>query len=580
MKKASFLTLAVAFLLASAGVVSAQSDSPSKTTSRQGGGFTDGGLLGQYFANPDWKGEPAFQRRDVRLRFDWGMDNAVGGSKGPAYQAIPKTGFSVKWSGSIIPRFTEQYVFRAGAGDRFTLRIRESGGQWTDLIDLKTAGVGNASPYAMTAGKTYDVEVLYSNSKRPAFCWLEWSSPSTPEEVIDPLAGSAINASSWTHYIFADYAIQGRWIDPTTVDNDGWPTSDASMLIGEMGETYQGTYLIQFEGQGGVFSSAAGSVFESGANSFPVQTPAGTGYDPKTNLTTLKLRVTQQDGHWYLRFKETRRHAQDTLGTGFRLLRVMRPLVADSLESHALGEVVYRPIKEAFAPYTVIRWLEVANVQCEAKWEERTDPAYFGLRRTYADQGTGGECWERLVMLANECGKDLYLCLPVRASDDYVRKLALLLRNGSDGKNPYEKPVANPAYPPLNSNLRVYVEFGNEIWNWGFASTQDARKMAEEAIKSNAPEAAIFNFDGKGNYRTWHAMRTAQVSDVFRSVFGDGAMGDRVRVLLEYQYDNAQETATQSLRFLDGYYNKGTADGERRRNLPQRLRGCERRRFT
>ena len=35
-----------------------------------GGGFTGGGLLGEYFANPDLAGDPAFTRRDVRVDFD------------------------------------------------------------------------------------------------------------------------------------------------------------------------------------------------------------------------------------------------------------------------------------------------------------------------------------------------------------------------------------------------------------------------------------------------------------------------------------------------------------------------------
>ena len=35
--------------------------------------------------------------------------------------------------------------------------------------------------------------------------------------------------------------------------------------------------------------------------------------------------------------------------------------------------------------------------------------------------------------------------------------------------------------------------------------------------------------------------------------------GSRYRTLLEYQYANAQETATISFRFLDAYYNNGPA---------------------
>ena len=77
--------------------------------------------------------------------------------------------------------------------------------------------------------------------------------------------------------------------------------------------------------------------------------------------------------------------------------------------------------------------------------------------------------WEDEVMLANETGKDLYITLPVGATTEYIRNLANLIRYGSDGVDPYTAPVADPVYPGLNPNLRVYVEWGNEFWNWAFS---------------------------------------------------------------------------------------------------------------
>ena len=45
-----------------------------------GGGWSSGGVVGDYFANPDLAGLPAFTRREVRLRFDWGPGRPVEGS--------------------------------------------------------------------------------------------------------------------------------------------------------------------------------------------------------------------------------------------------------------------------------------------------------------------------------------------------------------------------------------------------------------------------------------------------------------------------------------------------------------------
>src|SRR5262249_55331663 len=81
-------------------------------------------------------------------------------------------------------------------------------------------------------------------------------------------------------------------------------------------------------------------------------------------------------------------------------------------------------------------------------------------------------------------------------------------------------------------------------------------------------EAQIVNYDrtappGQGDrlWLRWHALQTKRISDVFRKVFGDAAMGERVRILYEYQYDNEQSTAADGLAFLDRYFNN--ADGEK-----------------
>jgi hypothetical protein len=57
----------------------------------------------------------------------------------------------------------------------------------------------------------------------------------------------------------------------------------------------------------------------------------------------------------------------------------------------------------------------------------------------------------------------------------------------------------------------------------------------------------------------WHILRAARCSDIFRGVFGDAAMGSRVRVIYEYQYDNLNGTASFALPFIDNYFNN--ADG-------------------
>jgi hypothetical protein len=167
-----------------------------------------------------------------------------------------------------------------------------------------------------------------------------------------------------------------------------------------------------------------------------------------------------------------------------------------------------------------------------------------------------------MVMLANETGRDLYITIPIGANDRYLEKLALLMRYGSDGREPYQGPTADPIYPPLNPNLRLYVEMDNEIWNWAFETTDHAQRLTKAEHDRGSAIWKAIDYDGRAGgpdgmqaVRRWHAVRTVQVSNTFQRVWGDDAIGSRVRALIEYQYDNYQDTALSSLDFIDGYFN-------------------------
>src|SRR5262249_38992720 len=100
----------------------------------------------------------------------------------------------------------------------------------------------------------------------------------------------------------------------------------------------------------------------------------------------------------------------------------------------------------------------------------------------------------------------------------------------------------------------------NEFWNWAFSQGGWAADEGRAAVLSKTPEGEIVNFDGKrpdGDFRRWAALKTVEASNTFRDVWGDAAMGNRIRMLLEYQYNNQQETASETLPFIDRYFNNG-----------------------
>src|SRR3954452_5687670 len=75
-----------------------------------GGGSAAAGFLGEYFDNPGLRGTPSFTRGDVRIDFDWGGISGPGGSRSGDHAAVDPTGFSVRWTGQVVPQFSETYT--------------------------------------------------------------------------------------------------------------------------------------------------------------------------------------------------------------------------------------------------------------------------------------------------------------------------------------------------------------------------------------------------------------------------------------------------------------------------------------
>jgi|GEM_PF-1036768 len=568
----------------------------------QGGGFTLGGPNGRYFSNADLSGNPDFLRRDVRL--DFGLTSLPPGGAGhfgdKAFQSVPATNFSVEWSGQIIPRFSETYTFSVNARGIFKLRLRKSGTMdWGMVIDQPGYnGSVTTGTYLMTAGTTYDLEATFQHGDGPWNAQLHWSSPSTPEEVIDPLVESGINNPDWTAG-FANIVKGARnsWEGADgktapTLDSNGWPLGDCAYVFQEslnqgqdIDPLMRGNISFSFTGKATV--SVRGNVK---SKSLTYQ------YDSANNLTTGSFIGTNNGWNaTYIFFTNTRRNASSN--AGIANLKLMRPTAPDSTNSYDPSALFTQPMLNAMSHFSVIRHQYVANQQRD--WNERTRPDYFNQsggttsspRYEIGDASNNGLSWELKVLFANESGRDLMISIPTVASgrttndvDSYIWKLANLLRYGSDGNEPYTTPVSDPVYPPLNSNLRVYLELENELWNWGgvfWTDWANINALVVSDLKSNNNDFQAINFDNlpltqnaNGDYNsinTWRfrkiLLRLYQISDIFRGVWGDENMMTRIRPLYEWQYANANDTARLALVFGDQYFNNG--DGQSHVANPQ-----------
>ncbi|NLF38069.1 hypothetical protein GX586_01400, partial [bacterium] len=457
------------------------------------------------------------------------------------------------------------YTFRAIADDAFTLEVKPTNSAaWTTVLSSPAANTnGITGTLALTAGVPHDIRISYVQNGGNACAILLWSSPSTPEEVIDPVTFHGLNAASYVKICFADITKVARWTSGGSFDENGWPGRDAGIFIAEGMDFASGTYRFQFNGKARVVTDNS-TTFTVDGSQYVNTLPSGIGYDPASNVTSALMRRNSSSSST-VRFFDSSRDGSTVTNTGVTNVRFMRPLVPGTDVPHEADAVSYAPFRNAMSVYTCLRWLEVANVQpAYGNWASRTKPAHMKFS-TSVNSTNAGECWEYLIMLANEAGKDLYITTPVQADNEYFTKLALLCKYGSDGNEPYSSYQSNPSYPPLNPNLRLYLEVGNEIWNWGFGSTQYAQDQSYWEAQNNTPDGVMISYDGykgKGIYlvRRWLAVRTVRASDAFRAVFGDAAMHRRIRPLLEYQYDNAQETARRTFQIMEEYFNNGAGN--------------------
>lgn len=141
-----------------------------------------------------------------------------------------ETIFSIRWTGTLIPKYSEEYVFRVYSdGARITI----DGKILVDTMSSKQQNPfwSKAGKLKLIAGKEYDIKVEYQHSLGLAALKLVWSSPSIPEETIDPLVDMGINVTDWTT-CFTDIVKGARnnWED-AKMDKDGWPTNDGSYVF-------------------------------------------------------------------------------------------------------------------------------------------------------------------------------------------------------------------------------------------------------------------------------------------------------------------------------------------------------------
>ncbi len=367
-----------------------------------------------------------------------------------------------------------------------------------------------------------------------------------------PYMGIGINALTYYDgaYAMADAVRESQfrsmsWGEDVGADATGAPSQDFILIMSSL-LMKDGTYHLVFKGQADL--SVAGIPADGSGNRPYISNQQ---YDAATNTTTADViySTTVRDNTWIV-FSNTRRTAASTSSDGVTEVHLWRPGYATD------GSVVFTTeFLTAMKKFHLIRGMDFvsANSNPSVAWSERTTMDHLGMVDSH------GQPWELMVLLANATNKDIWLNVPVKANDDYIKKLAQLLRYGSDGQNPYTSVQANPVYPPLKAGLRVYVEYGNELWNsgpgfYGFGWALDFANANRTTTRHPINYDGVVTDDMYLALRRWIAYRSASISLTFRSVFGASKMMSTVRPILASQVGNGNVYLSEGLKWAEGFY--------------------------
>ena len=283
----------------------------------------------------------------------------------------------------------------------------------------------------------------------------------------------------------------GAWNSQQAVPErtDGYPTQvpfdpgdGSSQIVHTILPTFEaGVHTILFEGTGRLYLIRP--------NTFEHQTLIGTG-----GTTRIEMPVDVQSRQDAL-FLEI--HASDP-NDPIRNLRFIPPRFENTYDTQPFHPQFIAEISQ----FPVLRFMDwgLINGAYTTHWSNSTPRHY------YTQANWSGVSPEWMIELANTVRCHPWICVPHRASDDYITQLARLIRD------------------QLAPGLRVYIEYSNETWNGAGPFTQTTwvqDQGAAAGLDSNRWVAGQF----------YAAQRSADVWRIFNREFGTNTAARVVKVL-------------------------------------------------
>jgi hypothetical protein len=344
----------------------------------------------------------------------------------------------------------------------------------------------------------------------------------SPSKQFNKIGGNVDGIADYSRgHQFCDLVKQSRtigipsapWIVNDTVvviGTDGWPVSDFGIILWiDLLTPMNGTYKMTF----------SSSILPK------IQLVASSGYikniifDPFNKQGTADLIASVGNTQMMLSFTNT--------NGGVRNLQVIRP------QCDQINPPLYTThFLQHHKQFNTLRFMDWGrtNGNSVRKWNERTLMSHPTMTKET------GVCWEYQIELANQIQRDIWINIPYFADDDYIINLAILIKD------------------QLDSNLNVYIELSNEIWNWQF---WQAHWNLETA--TNLGNQSVLNYDNINNpgYWAWRlpAKRIIEIANIFKQIHGTDKMMTKIRPILAGQiaYSEGMKTA---LTFINNVYGK------------------------
>lgn len=215
------------------------------------------GLIGRYYANPDWAGAPALTRRDPTCTLTW--DRETWPLKGPG---------SVAWEGTVLLPHRGRYEFALAADDETEVRLgagrvlRSSGGREDRLTAQLAGGLHRLRIKARHLTPNGKIRFLWSCSTSAASYYLPFKDPHGEPFAWEPVPPNRLFTYLEPKGLLETYYASASW-SGEPLKQDVQP----ALVFAHMGVPYGFSYPCTVEYLGWL------QIDRAGAYPFQVETP-------------------------------------------------------------------------------------------------------------------------------------------------------------------------------------------------------------------------------------------------------------------------------------------------------------------